>query len=67
MLTRLAAAAGIAVLVWMQVAVHGAAGVSVTIPRACPSPAGPGKMMVVAAPTPYYSWEACEYVHAAVD
>jgi hypothetical protein len=61
MLPHLAAATGIAVLVWLQVAVHGAAGVSVALPRACPSRAGPGTMVVVAAPTPYYSWEACEY------
>ena len=66
MLTRSAAVTGIAVLVWLQVAVHGAAGVSVALPRACPSRAGPGKMVVVAAPaphSPYYSWEECEYAH----
>ena len=57
-----AAAVTIAVLVWLQAAVHSAAGVS-----ACQSQAGPGKMVVVAAPTPYYSWEECKKTYAAID
>ena len=56
-----AGATTIAVLLWSQIAVHIAVGASAAIPRMCPSRAGPSNMVVVAAPTPYYSWVECKY------
>ena len=50
-----------AVLVWLQIAVQ-ATGTPVRTP--CPHAtgtqrAGPDKMVVVAAPAPYFTWEEC--------
>ena len=49
------AAVGAAVLVWLQIAVHAT---NNPLPE-CQSRAGPEKMVVVKAPTPFFSWEQC--------
>ena len=44
------------VLVWLQIVAAEATGNPVPT---CQSPAGPEKMVVVNAPTPYFSWDEC--------
>ena len=43
-------------LMWLQIIILQATGNPVP---ACPKRAGPDKMVVVLAPTPYFSWEQC--------
>ena len=50
------AAVAAAVLVWLQIAVQATGDLSPT----CPIRAGPEKMVVVLAPTPYFSWKECD-------
>ena len=49
------AMAPVALLVWLQTVAQ-ASGSPVST---CPNQAGPEKMVVVASPTPYYSWDVC--------
>ena len=59
---RPARAAAAAVLVWLHAVAHMFAYTSGAMPApACPSPAGPGLMVVVDAPTPFFSWTQCTW------
>ena len=52
------AAVAAAVMVWLQIAAQATGNPSPT----CPSRAGPDKMVVVLAPTPYFSWDECNEI-----
>ena len=52
------AAVAAAVLVWLQIAVQATGDPS----PSCPTQAGPEKMVVVLAPTPYFSWNECNEI-----
>ena len=61
---RPARAAAAAALVWLHAVAHMFAYTSGAIGMpapACPSPAGPGLMVVVDAPTPFFSWTQCTW------
>ena len=47
-----------AVLVWLQIAVQATGDPS----PSCPTQAGPEKMVVVLAPSPYFSWKECNEI-----
>ena len=55
------AAVAAAVLVWLQIAAPATGNPS----PACQSQAGPEKMVVVKAPTPFFSWAQCNDLGSA--